>query len=194
MSNLSTGSPGVGELARDDAGRLYNPSLRTALAERAGAKEAASIEAVIALRQVARRLHLWMERWAELHGLSEGRLQILVTLWHQPDNRIPLGQLAAHLDVVPRTITGLVDHLERDGLVVRVPDPEDRRSIHAQLTQVGRDRIEAIRKEAIAHQAAFTQAFSQDQLAELRHLCLSLIESLGDPEPGAAGYAAAAKE
>src|SRR6266853_654254 len=53
-----------------------------------------------------------------------------------------LGDLADELDSTPRNITGLVDHLERDGLVERVPDPQDRRSVRARLTPAGRERIE----------------------------------------------------
>ncbi|HVB77980.1 MAG TPA: MarR family transcriptional regulator [Candidatus Nitrosotalea sp.] len=167
-------------LAQDQDGRLYDPVLRGALQKR-GQESVAALEAAIALRQAARRLHLWMERWAEEHGFSEGRLHVLIALHHSPGHRIALGRLAADLDVVPRTVTGLVDHLERDGLVERVHDTEDRRSVYAQLTRLGQERIDAIRQQAVARESAFTLAFDEGELAELRHLCLRVSESLGDP-------------
>jgi DNA-binding MarR family transcriptional regulator len=46
--------------------------------------------------------------------------------------------LAAALDVVPRSITSLVDDLEHAGLVERQPDPTDRRATLVALTDEGR--------------------------------------------------------
>jgi len=171
-------------LQQDADGRLFDPAVRESVWRGAAAEAVPSIEAIVALRQAARRLHLWMERWAEGHGLSEGRLHILLILHGLPGHKIALGQLASHLDVVPRTVTGLVDHLERDGLVTRVPDPDDRRSIYAQLTALGSERVRAIRNQATAHQLAFTRNFSKENLADLRHLCLRLVDTLGDPDGG----------
>lgn len=52
--------------------------------------------------------------------------------------QLPLGQLAANLSCVKSNATQLVDRLEAEKLVRRVPDPEDRRSILAELTPEGR--------------------------------------------------------
>jgi DNA-binding MarR family transcriptional regulator len=89
----------------------------------------------------------------------------------------PLGDLAEDLGSTPRNITGLVDHLERDGLVERVPDPADRRSVRARLTEAGRVQIEAIWKQGIDHQFEMVEGFSKEDLAQLRHLCLQLVEN-----------------
>jgi DNA-binding MarR family transcriptional regulator len=88
-----------------------------------------------------------------------------------------LGELAAALDSTPRNITGLVDHLERDGLVERVPDPDDRRSVKARLTEAGRAKIKGIWKEGIQHQHVLAGQMTKEDLAQLRHLCLLLVEN-----------------
>jgi DNA-binding MarR family transcriptional regulator len=62
-------------------------------------------------------------------------------------------------------------------LVERVPDPEDRRSVRARLTEAGRARIEAIWKEGLEHQFEIVEGFNKDDLAQLRHLCLQLVEN-----------------
>jgi DNA-binding MarR family transcriptional regulator len=72
----------------------------------------------------------------------------------------------------------LAGGLERDGLVRRVPDPSDRRSVHAQLTKAGLARIEALRKDAAQRQSAGTGGLKPRQLAELRHLCLLMVKQL----------------
>jgi DNA-binding MarR family transcriptional regulator len=90
---------------------------------------------------------------------------------------LPLGDLALSLDSTPRNITGLVDHLERDGLVERVPDPDDRRSVRARLTEEGRQKITGIWQEGIKHQYELAGGLTKDDLAQLRHLCLLLVEN-----------------
>jgi len=79
--------------------------------------------------------------------------------------------------MTPRNVTGLVDHLERDGLVTRVPDAEDRRSVRARLTELGRARIDSIWKEGLEHQAEVVEGMTKDDLAQLRHLSLTLVEN-----------------
>src|SRR5256885_4119912 len=68
-----------------------------------------------------------------------------------------MGDLAETLDVSPRTVTGLVDNLERDGLVKRVDDPGDRRTVHAELTDQGRERVKALWRGARARPGELTR-------------------------------------
>jgi DNA-binding MarR family transcriptional regulator len=132
-----------------------------------------AVEALSALRLASRTLGLLQERWAEHHGLSSGRLGVLFRLRRGGDT--PLGELAMALDSTPRNITGLVDHLERDGLVERVPDHDDRRSVRARLTEKGREKIDGIWKEGLTHQYALAGGLEKEDLAQLRHLCLTLV-------------------
>jgi len=163
----------VHELARDESGRLYSVRMRQLFDPMK--VDMSVIEAMAALRIAGRALHHMQERWAEKHGLSEGRLGVLFRLFRCGPT--PLGDLAADLDTTPRNITGLVDHLERDGLVERVPDPEDRRSVRARLTEPGRSRIESIWQEGLQHQHEIAGGMNKEELAQLRHLCLQLVDN-----------------
>ncbi len=161
------------ELARDESGRLYSVRMR----ELFGALEVdmSVIEALGALKMASHALSLLHERWAEKYDLSEGRLGVLFRLHRCGPT--PLGDLATDVGSTPRNITGLVDHLERDGLVERVPDPDDRRSVRANLTEAGRVRIESIWKEGLENQQDLAEGLSKEDLAQLRHLCLQLVEN-----------------
>ena len=53
---------------------------------------------------------------------------------------LTLGELAERLSCVRSNITQLVDRLEADGLVKRMADPADRRSVRAELTPLGREK------------------------------------------------------
>lgn len=162
-----------GELARDDQGRLFSPRFREFFTPLK--LEMAAVEALSALRWAGHSLSLLQDRWAEKHGLSEGRLGVLFRLYRS--GATALGDLAQDFHTSPRNVTGLVDHLERDGLVERVPDPDDRRSIKARLTEAGRVRIEAIWKEGLENQFQVAEGLSKEDLAQLRHLCLQLVEN-----------------
>src|SRR5216684_9160852 len=161
------------ELARDESGRLYSVRMRELL-EPVRA-DISAVEALAALKLAGRFLHLLQERWAEAHGLTEGRMGVLFRLYRCGDT--PLGDLAEDLESTPRNITGLVDHLERDGLVERVPDPADRRSVRARLTPAGRERIEGIWKQGLEHQSEIVGGMSKDDLEQMRHLCLLLVDN-----------------
>ena len=166
-------TPTLGEIERDSDGRLYIKRFREFFDPLQ--IDLAAVEALAALRYAGRTLHLLQERWGAKHDLSEGRMGVLFRLFRCGD--MPLGELADDLTMTPRNVTGLVDHLERDGLVARVPDSEDRRSVRARLTDAGRARIESIWKEGLEHQFEMVEGMSKDDLAQLRHLCLLLVEN-----------------
>ncbi|TMF59752.1 MAG: MarR family transcriptional regulator, partial [Chloroflexi bacterium] len=86
------------------------------------------------------------------------------------------------LDVSPRTVTGLVDNLERDGLVKRVDDPDDRRSVYAEITDQGRERLKTLWQGATSLQAGLTGGLSESELVQLRHTCLRLIQTMSAEE------------
>ena len=163
----------LGDLERDADGRLYLKRFRELFDP--SQVDLASVEALAALRYAGRTVHLLQERWGAMHGLSEGRMGVLFRLYRCGD--LPLGELADDLIMTPRNVTGLVDRLERQGMVERVPDPEDRRSVRARLTPAGRETIEGIWKEGIDRQFELVEGMSKEDLAQLRHLCLLLVEN-----------------
>jgi DNA-binding MarR family transcriptional regulator len=86
-------------------------------------------------------------------GLSGAKLAALTQLV-EAGEPISLSELAAQCACVRSNITQLVDRLEGEKLVRRVDDPDDRRSLRAQITPLGRERqavgarrIEAVRKD-----------------------------------------------
>ena len=172
-----------GDLKVDESGYLYDAAMRRAVVESGGDGSVEVFEALAALRLAAKRIHDAMEHFADGHGLSESRVRVLTRLCHRPSRQLPLGALAEGMDVTPRTMTDIIDVLERDGLVKRVPDPADRRSVQAVITEAGLERINAMRRDATTKPAAVARGFTADQLVQLRHLCLLLVRNLsGDAE------------
>ena len=57
------------------------------------------------------------------------------------EDEITVGELARQAEVTPATITGMLDGLERDGMVVRRRSDEDRRVVLVTLTDQGRELL-----------------------------------------------------
>src|SRR6266436_842429 len=85
----------------------------------------------------ASSIHDFIESRLSTVGLSIPRLAALQRLV-DAGGSLPLGQLADRLACVKSNVTQLVDRLEADGLVTRAPDPNDRRSRLAVITDAGR--------------------------------------------------------
>src|ERR1700736_1332989 len=104
----------------DETGCLYDRRMRERFKVEVPESELAATEALAALRVASHGFRTMMDRWLEHHDLSEGRMGVLWRL--RAIGSTTLGDLAEALDVSPRNITGLVDHLEHDALVERFPD------------------------------------------------------------------------
>jgi DNA-binding MarR family transcriptional regulator len=66
---------------------------------------------------------------------------VLITLFNAPDRRLGMSALATAALLSPSGLTHLVTRMERDGLVQREGDADDRRKFHAVLTPAGADRL-----------------------------------------------------
>ncbi len=71
------------------------------------------------------------------NGLSQGRFTVLMLLFDKAcgqSHSCTPAALAERSGVTRATMTGLIDTLERDAMVVRKPDPADRRMLSVELT------------------------------------------------------------
>ncbi len=101
----------------------------------------------------------------ETLGISAPRLSALSVLVFGGPRRI--GELADAEQVEPPTMTRLVDGMERDGFVVRSPDPEDRRAVVVRATPKGERALKKGRSQRVEALASRLRTLSADQLAIL---------------------------
>lgn len=160
----------------DPQGLYFDRDVREHIRRADAAEDLAGSEALAALRAASHAFRTAMDRWLDGHGLSEGRLAVLWRL--HGEGSMTLGELAASLDVSPRNITGLIDHLEEDSLVERHPDPDDRRATRVRLTAAGRRKLAACQAEKGRARNTILAGFREDEMNQLRHLCLKLVRNL----------------
>jgi DNA-binding MarR family transcriptional regulator len=160
----------------DETGCLFDRRLREHLKQDVPAAEVSATEALAALRLASHGMRTGMDRWLERHDLSEGRLGVLWRL--RFTDSMTLSDLAESLDVSPRNITGLVDHLEKDALIERIPDPDDRRATRVRLAPAGKQKLSDIKNEMGSPRHGVVAGFTEEELKQLRHLLLKLVQNM----------------
>jgi DNA-binding MarR family transcriptional regulator len=89
------------------------------------------------------------------------------------------------------TMVGVVDDLERLGLVVRATDPDDRRAYRVELTGRGRTRLVRATGAVARAERSLLAGLSADEQGQLRALLRRVAaQQGGTPEPGDARAAA----
>jgi DNA-binding MarR family transcriptional regulator len=84
------------------------------------------------------------------HGLSGTDFETLIRLARSPGRRLRMSDLAAQTSMSTSGITRVADRLERAGALRREPDPADRRSSYAVLTDTGLAQLTADVPDTIA--------------------------------------------
>jgi DNA-binding MarR family transcriptional regulator len=72
------------------------------------------------------------------HDLTFARYEVLTWLATDPESSLTLSWISRTLRIPPATVTNLIDRLEEDELVRRVPHPSDARTTLAVITRRGK--------------------------------------------------------
>jgi Transcriptional regulators len=100
--------------------------------------------------------------------VSGPRGRLILAVWEV--NTIRMNELAIKLGVKARTITEHVDSLERDGLIKRLPDPNDRRATLLQLTDEALIHVHRIQADQEQISEKLLRNFSVAQRVQLVEL------------------------
>jgi DNA-binding MarR family transcriptional regulator len=76
-------------------------------------------------------------------NLSDARLRLLLAV--EDAGQIRMNELATSLGIRARTVTALVDALEQEGMLSRLPDPTDRRATLLQVTKATQTHFQHVR-------------------------------------------------
>lgn len=113
------------------------------------------------------------------HNISQGRFTVLMLLLDKKENcpqaRTP-AELADMAGVARATMTGLIDTLERDGLVKREPDPEDRRMMSVGLTAKGENLMRTILPGHFKIMASLMSQLSETERKTLVRLLNKIVQ------------------
>jgi DNA-binding MarR family transcriptional regulator len=125
---------------------------------------------------INRRIKRGMEATLADFGLSHPDWQVLSTL-RNSGSRTP-GVLARYLELSTGAMTSRLDSLEREGLIRRVPAPDDRRSVVVELTKEGRAKWDTAASIQARKEAFFASALSPTEQKRLNDLLRKLMLAL----------------
>jgi DNA-binding MarR family transcriptional regulator len=97
---------------------------------------------MFSLLEAAHALEQRLEAALAEVGLSMAKYGVVAEL-ASAGEPLALSELATRQSCVRSNMTQLIDRLETDGLVRRVDDPADRRSVRAAITRLGQERAAA---------------------------------------------------
>ena len=120
---------------------------------------------------------LRIEGWSE-DGLTIPQMRLLWAL--RDEDGLPVGALAERLGVNPSTITGHVDRLVRQSLVLRQQDAGDRRIVRNYLTEDGASTVGAMRHFVGAYLINILKRLSDDKLERLEQALADLNQAAID--------------
>lgn len=152
--------------------------------------ESPALAAVDAWRRVGELLELERCRTATVaRELDLSAAQLLALRALKPEQPLPMGRLAGALECDKGNVTGIVDRLERRGLVERRPVEHDRRIKVLALTDEG-VRLQAEIEARLQTPPESFAAAGEDDLARIAAALGSVVAELRDgrePGPGCGG-------
>jgi len=102
-------------------------------------------------------------------------LGVLWCLWNEEGVKtIDLGRCAG---LEPSTMTGLLDRMERDGFVIRSPDPDDRRVQVIHLTESGRKMQRTVKRMVDETLALMLQGISDEDIESTKKVLRRVLEN-----------------
>lgn len=141
-------------------------------------------EAYLVLLRVASDILDAIERHIAQHGLSQGRFTVLMLLnCHADEGGQSPSDLATRSGVSRATMTGLIDGLERDGLVARERHADDRRMLTVHLTEAGKAQLDAMLPGYFRFIRELMSGIDEAEQATLVGLLAKLRHHLPDAEP-----------
>ncbi|USI74421.1 MarR family winged helix-turn-helix transcriptional regulator [Sphingomonas morindae] len=113
-------------------------------------------------------------------SVSAARLRLLLFIEkHDGARSSDVARVFGHS---PRTVTEAIDGVEREGLIARVPDPQDRRAKRLALTEAGRAAIAAAAPRLQHFKQRLFSALSVEEQERLADLLTRLNERLNGIE------------
>jgi DNA-binding MarR family transcriptional regulator len=142
-------------------------------------------EAVLGIFVTANLLGKEADRVLQAFGLTQAQFDILMLLRYQTaDGSADQTTLGRMLVVNRSNVTGLVDRMERDGLVTRIGDPVDRRVKRVRMTPAGARLLEKAEQAYAARTREVAAGLTPASLATLCRLLEAVRTALREsPRP-----------
>ena len=119
------------------------------------------------LGKTGKMVHIFMADKLKQHGLNMSMEQaIILKILHEEDG-LPQNDMAIVTNRHKATLTRVLDTMEKNHLVVRIPDKEDKRVKRVYLTKHGRQHLEDMRPVFIEAADEVQKGLTQTEIKTL---------------------------
>ncbi|MDY6967097.1 MAG: MarR family transcriptional regulator [Spirochaetota bacterium] len=123
---------------------------------------------------------------ANIDQVKPAYLGVLMSLWRHEDSKkttnkisknaeLKINELARMVNLEPSSMTGLIDRMERDGLIIRQAFPGDRRAQHISLTENGHSVRESVMKVVDETLTNIFRNISEDSLKSAKEVLRNVL-------------------
>jgi DNA-binding MarR family transcriptional regulator len=137
-----------------------------------------AVDLATGLVRLARVVQDVFARVSARHELTAAQARLLCVLTEGPR---AMSELAAILGVEKAAMTGLIDRIERRGLVRRTAVPGDRRACHIALTSSGEERAVAVHDEVGRNLGTLTSSLPAARRDEFLRVILDITQASAQP-------------
>ena len=132
------------------------------------------------IHQISQRVWYDVLRHNGLSDLAGARGRVIFALWNE-DN-IPIKKLVERTSLDKATLTGIIDRLERDGYVKRIPSPDDKRA--TLISRTGKDEIFKSKIPEVSKQQnkLFYKGFSTSEIKEFEEYLKRILVNCKEAE------------
>lgn len=115
-----------------------------------------------------------------LEDLAGARGRVIFALWGE--DKVPIKKLVEKTSLDKATLTGIIDRLERDGFVCRVPSPDDKRA--TLISRTGKDEIfkKKVPKVSDEQNVLFYKGFSKKEIEVFEKYLKRVLQNCKDAE------------
>jgi DNA-binding MarR family transcriptional regulator len=157
----------------------FDPIARAAETWQSRFGDAKAMAAVTTIMRVQQILLGQLDALLRPHGLTFARYEALVLLSFSRDGSLPMRLIGERLMVHPTSVTNTIDRLERQGYVVRKPNPRDGRGTLAEITPEGREVMGRATAD-LMHAEFGMGGYTGEQLTDVFGLLRDLRVTAGD--------------
>ncbi len=126
-------------------------------------------EVLVSIRQIIRAIDLHSKKLSKESGLTAPQLILMRAISEL--NNVTIKQLSSHTNMSQATATTILDRLERNQLVERRRSVEDKRKVHAVLTEKGQEALKQYRRHCKSILLAASKSWKSGNRACFCLLC-----------------------
>jgi DNA-binding MarR family transcriptional regulator len=128
-----------------------------------------TIDVLIKIRQIMRTINQESKRIEKEHGVSIPQVLCLKYLKNSPDFQTTQNDIRIFLNLNSSSVHGIIERMERKGLIARLPKKDDKRKVQISLTSKGDKLIQSIPPTLHDRLAKNLEKHDQATIAQLQH-------------------------